>query len=167
MDVARLLGRLADKQVDMVLVGGMAAIAHHVVHLTNDVDICYASDPANLERVVRALAPLQPRLRVEGLTDDQSRALPFQWDSRTLRGHELLTLETDAGALDLIRFIPGVGDYAAVRAAAILVDLYGHLVPTLDLPALITSKRTLRRPKDLAALPPLEATLRMRAEQDL
>ncbi len=167
MDAARLLGRLADEQVDMVLVGGMAAIAHHVVHLTNDVDICYASDPPNLERVVRALTPLQPRLRVEGLTDDQSRALPFQWDSRTLQVHELLTLETDAGALDLIRFIPGVGDYAAVRAAAIPVDLYGHLVPTLDLPALIASKRASRRPKDLAVLPQLEATLRMRTEQDL
>ena len=166
MDVGRLLGRFGDEQAEVVLVGGWAAIAHGVVHLTNDVDFCYASDSANLERVVAALAPLHPRLRVEGLTDEQATALPFQLDSRTLRGHELLTLVTDAGAVDLIRTIPGVGDYAAVRVAAVPVEAFGHIIPTLDLPALIDSKRAVRRPKDLAALPQIEATLRARTDQD-
>jgi len=166
VDVGRLLGRFAAERAEVVLVGGWAAIAHGVVHLTNDVDFCYAPDPANVERVVRALAPLRPRLRVEGLTDEQAAALPFRLDSRTLRGHELLTLVTDAGAVDLIRTIPGVGDYAAVRAAAIPVEAFGHTVPALDLPALIDSKRAVRRPKDLAALPQIEATLRSRMDQD-
>lgn len=35
-------------------------------------------------------------------------------------------------------------------------------VITLDLPALIESKRAVRRPKDLAALPHIEAVLRTR-----
>jgi len=166
VDIGRLLGQFADERAEVVLVGGWAAIAHGVVHLTNDVDFCYAPDPANVERVVRALAPLRPRLRVEGLTDEQAAALPFRLDSRTLRGHELLTLVTDAGAVDLIRTIPGVGDYAAVRAAAIPVEAFGHTVPALDLPALIDSKRAVRRPKDLAALPQIEATLRSRTDQD-
>ncbi len=74
----------------------------------------------------------------------------------------MLTLVTDAGAIDLIRIIPGVGDYTAVRAAAIPVEVSGRTVPTLDLPALIDSKRAVRRPKDLAALPQIEATLRLR-----
>jgi len=35
-------------------------------------------------------------------------------------------------------------------------------IDTLDLPQLIESKRAVRRPKDLAALPHIEAVLRMR-----
>jgi len=166
VDVGRLLGRFADERAEIVLVGGWAAIAHGVVHLTNDVDFCYAADPANLERVAQALAPLNPRLRVEGLTDEQASALPFRLDGRALRDHELLTLVTDAGAVDLIRTIPGVGDYTAVRAVAIPIEVFGHTVPTLDLPALIDSKRAVRRPKDLAALPQIEATLRLRGDQN-
>ena len=64
MDAARLFGRLADEQVDMVLVGGMAAIAHHVVHLTNDVDICYASEPARRPKDLAVLPQLEATLRL-------------------------------------------------------------------------------------------------------
>jgi len=181
VDIARVLSLLTDAHVDVVLVGGMAAVAHGVVHLTNDIDLCYNPDLANLERLVRALAPLHPRLRVEGLTDDQSSSLPFQWDARTILATELLTfslpfqwdartilatelltLMTDAGRLDLIRMIPGVGDYADVHSVAVPLDVLGAHIDTLDLPALIESKRAVRRPKDLAALPHIEAVLRMR-----
>jgi hypothetical protein len=132
------------------------------VHLTNDVDVCYAPDPANLTRLTQALAPLHPRLRVEGLTDEQPRALPFQWDARTILAAELLTLRTDAGSLDLIRVIPGVGGYADARGASVPVPFFDMQVVTLDLPALIESKRATHRPKDLAALPHIEAVLRTR-----
>jgi len=115
-----------------------------------------------LDRLTRTLAPLHPRLRVEGLTDEQSRSLPVQLDTRAIIATELLTLETDAAPLDLIRIIPGVGDYTYVRAAAIPVDFFDMQIDTLDLPQLIESKRAVRRPKDLAALPHIEAVLRMR-----
>ena len=42
------------------------------------------------------------------------------------------------------------------------VDFFDMRVITLDLPALIESKRAVRRPKDLAALPHIEAVLRTR-----
>jgi len=153
VDVARVLSLLTDAHVDVVLVGGMAAVAHGVVHLTNEIDLCYNPDLANLERLVRALAPLHPRLRVEGLADDQSSSLPFQWDARTILATELLTLMTDAGRLDLIRVIPGIGGYPDVHSVAVPLDVLGAHIDTLDLPALIESKRAVRRPKDLAALP--------------
>ena len=130
MDVARILRLLTDAQVDVVLVGGMAAVAHGVVHLTNDIALCYNPDLANLERLVRAT--------------------------------ELLTLMTDAGRLDLIRVILGVGGYADVHSVAIPLDVLGAHINTLDLPGLIESKRAVRRPKDLAARPHIEAVLRMR-----
>ncbi len=162
MDVERVLRPLVEGKVEFVLVGGMAAVVQGVVHLTNDVDVCYAPDPANLALLTQALAPLHPRLRVEGLTDEQARALPFQWDVQTILATELLTLETDAGSLDLIRVIPGVGSYADVRAASVPVPFVDMRVVTLDLPALIASKRAVRRPKGLAALPHIEAVLRTR-----
>jgi len=167
VDEERIFRQLIDGKVDFVLVGGLAAVVQGVVHLTNDVDICYAPAPENLARLTGALAPLHPRLRVEGLTDEQARVLPFQWDARTILATELLTLKTDAGSLDLIRVIPGVGGYADVRAASALVPFFDMCVTTLDLPALIESKRATRRPKDLAALPHIEAVLRTReaAEQ--
>ena len=93
--------------------------------------------------------------------------LPFCWDERTLQESPILTLQTDAGPLDLMNAVPGVGSYAEVRAACVALDLYGVRVLILDLPALIASKRAAGRAKDLLALPQIEAALRLRdAEQE-
>jgi hypothetical protein len=94
---------LEKEQVEAVLVGGLAAVAHGAVYMTNDIDLCHNPAPSNLTHLVRALEPIHPRLGVEGMTDDQSSALPFQWNERTLLEVELLTLQTDAGPLDLMR----------------------------------------------------------------
>jgi len=53
------------------------------------------------------------------------------------------------------------------RGASVPVPFFDMSVVTLDLPTLIESKRAPRRPKDLAALPHIEAVLRTReaAEQ--
>ena len=94
--------------------------------------------------------------------DEQARILPFQWDERAARQVELLTLQTDAGSLDLIQTIPAVGSYEKVCAAAVPLELYGVYVNTLDLPGLIASKRATGRPKNLMALPHIEMVLRVR-----
>jgi hypothetical protein len=153
---------LTAENVDVVLVGGLAAVAHGVVHLTNDMDFCYDPAPSNLIRLAQALKSLHPRLRVGGLTDEQARLLPFQWDERVLRDTELLTLQTDAGSIDLMQSVPGVGSYSDVRAASVPLEMYGVYMHTLDLPGLIATKRKAARPKDLAALPHIEMVLRAR-----
>jgi hypothetical protein len=78
---------------------------------------------------------------------------------------ELLTLQTDAGPLDLMRTVTGVGSYADVCAASVSLEIYGVRMNTLDLPGLIASKRTAARPKDLMALPHMEMALRVREEK--
>jgi hypothetical protein len=161
-DSQSVLRLLQQAEVEAVLIGGLAAVALGVPYVTNDIDLCYNPDPANLARLVRALSPLHPRLRVARLGDEEARMLPFHWDERTLRDSPNLTLQTDAGPLDLLSTVPGLGEYVQVRAAAILVDLFGVPTYTLDLPALIASKRATGRPKDLMALPQIEATLRLR-----
>jgi hypothetical protein len=154
--------RLAGEGAAVVLVGGLAAAVLGVPYVTNDIDLCYDPDSANLARLVAALAPLHPRLRVEGLSDEEATALPFHLDVRTLQQASILTLQTNAGKLDLMSAVPGLGSYEQVRAASIDLELEGITVPTLDLPGLIASKRAAGRPKDLLALPQIEATLRLR-----
>ena len=159
----------AQEGVEAVLIGGLAAVLLGVPIVTGDMDFCYDPAPPNLTRLVRALAPLHPWLRVARLADrvarladEEARALPFHWDERTLRDSPILTLQTDAGPLDLMDTVPGVGTYADVRAMAVGVDVSGVRVMTLDLPALIASKRAVGRTKDLLALPQIEAALRLR-----
>lgn len=53
--------------------------------------------------------------------------------------------------------VAGVGDYAAALAASEQVELFGATFDVLTLDALIASKRTAGRPKDLLVLPELEA----------
>jgi hypothetical protein len=50
----RLLG---EYKVDCVIVGGIAAAIHGSSLLTNDLDVCYARDAANLKRLAEALQP--------------------------------------------------------------------------------------------------------------
>lgn len=162
MQLPFLFQRLVDEQVDVVIVGGLAAVALGVPYVTNDVDLCYRSTPINITRLAQALAPLHPRLRVEGLTDDQARQLPLTLDERTLQQATMLTLQTDVAALDLLSSIPGIGDYEQVRQAAIELEAFGYRLTVLDLPGLLASKRAAGRPKDLQILPQIEAALRLR-----
>jgi len=53
--------------------------------------------------------------------------------------------------------VAGVGEYAAVRAASVEVDMAGVPARVLALDALIAAKRATRRRKDQEALLELEA----------
>jgi len=58
-----LLAALGRHQVDYIVVGGAAAIAHGSARLTQDLDIVYSRTPENLQRLVKALAEHKPYLR--------------------------------------------------------------------------------------------------------
>lgn len=62
-DFERLLRVLHDGGVRFVLVGGVAATVHGSARATYDIDIVYARDAENLERIARTLAPFAPYLR--------------------------------------------------------------------------------------------------------
>lgn len=161
-DLTPLFEGLAKEDAAVVLIGGFAAVTLGVPYVTADIDFCYDPEPENLRRLALALAPLHPWLRIDGMMEEEARALPFKLDERTRRGASILTLQTDLGPLDLMSAVPGVGSYADVRAASIRVDALGFPVLVLDLPALIAAKRAAGRPKDLLALPQIEATLLLR-----
>ncbi len=166
IDFSQLLNRLMAEQVDFVLIGGFAAVVLGVPYVTQDIDICYSPEKTNLTRLQRALAPLHPRLRIEGLTDEEAQALPFQLDERMLQQSPILTLRTDVAELDMMTTVPGVGSYEQVKEASTKIEVFGPQLLVLDLPALIASKRAAGRPKDLLILPEIEATLRLRKQED-
>lgn len=165
-NVIELFRRLAAQEVEFVVIGGVAAVMLGVAYVTQDIDICYNPEPSNIDRLIQALSPLRPRLRVHGMTDEEAQALPFHLNIQTMQQTEIMTLSVDAAELDIMHFVPGVGNFTKVRQASILVPLPGFEVLVLDLPALIESKRAAGRTKDLFILPQIEATLRLREEED-
>jgi predicted nucleotidyltransferase len=152
-----MIGGLTRGRVRFVVIGGLAARAHGSVRLTEDLDLCYATDRENLRRLAEVLSgwSAYPRGIEPGL--------PFHLDERALLAAPVMTLGTGEGDVDVFDVVPGVGRYEEVLAASVEVAAEGMTFRALDLPALIKSKRATGRPKDRDQLPELEALLELRA----
>jgi hypothetical protein len=148
-----LLGVLSDARVSFILIGGVAARAHGSARVTDDIDVCYARNIENLDRLVKALAPLKPYLR------GAPPGLPFEWSVATLKAGLNFTLTTTAGAIDLLGEITAGGRYEDLVPHSIQVSVFGRETLLLDLPWLIHVKRAAGRPKDLEVIAELEALL--------
>ena len=147
----RLLAALHNADVEFIIVGGVAARAHGSARLTDDLDVSYARNAANLARVIKALARLHPYLR------GAPPGLPFDWSVTMLRSGLNFTLTTSAGSIDLLGEIVGGGQYEDLLPHALTISLFGAEVRLLDLPWLIRVKRAAGRPKDLEVIAELEA----------
>lgn len=147
----RLIKTLHDHDVAYILVGGIAARAHGSARITQDIDIVYARDAANLARLVRALAPYKPYLR------GAPRGLPFDWSVATLQAGLNFTLTTTVGDIDLLGEVIGGGGYESLVSHSTPIAVFGASVRLIDLPWLIHLKRAAGRPKDLEVIAELEA----------
>lgn len=154
-----LLRRLTAHGVDFVVVGGIAVIAHGSARITRDLDICYATDQANLDALGAAMVELGARLR--GGPD----RVPFVPDGRTLRRTQILTLATDDGWIDLLAAPSGVPSYAQLRDRADRVTIGDVAVRVASLDDLEAMKRAAGRPRDLLDVEELEAIRRLRREE--
>lgn len=151
MSIQSLLVGLVEADVKFIVVGGIAGGVHGSPFATNDLDVCYDGQHANIARmtkVIRAWSPY-PRGWEEGL--------PFSLDPRTLRTTHILTLRTSHGDLDLLDRVEGVGTYEEVMMSSEEFVAFGARFRVLTLDALIRARRAAGRPKDLAQLPTLEA----------
>jgi hypothetical protein len=156
MNFERALRILSEARVEFVLIGGVAMVFHGSASVTKDTDVCYSRTSQNLQRLASALSPLHPRLR--GAPEN----LPFRFDAETLARGLNFTLSTDLGPLDLLGEVAGLGTFDQVNSHAEPVQLFGLTCLVLSLRGLIQSKRAAGRPRDLAALPELEALLELR-----
>lgn len=151
-----LLRRLVAHGVDFVVVGGIAMVAQGSARNTRDLDICYATDAANLEALGSALVEADARLR--GVDDE----VPFVPDARTLQRTSILTLESADGWIDLLVSPPGAPAYEQLRARADRVTLDGIAILIASIDDLEAMKRAAGRPVDQIDLEEIEAIRRLR-----
>jgi predicted nucleotidyltransferase len=83
----------------------------------------------------------------------------YAHDADNLARISNFTLATSAEEIDLLSEIAGVGDYNALTAHTIVVEIFGMRCLCLDLPTLIRAKSAAGRPRDLEALAELRALL--------
>ena len=160
LDVPQLLTALGEADVAYIIVSGMAAVAQGSAYITADLDICYERTPENLKRLCAALRPLHPQLR------GAPTGLPFVLDPPTLKAGLNFTLTSDAGDIDLVGEVSGLGFYAKVKRNAEEVELLGRRLWVLTIPGLIRSKKAAGREKDLRLIPELEALQALREESE-
>ena len=158
-DYTALIPLLVENEIDFIVVGGAAATVYGSARLTLDLDIVYSRDNLNLERIVRALEPIQPYLR------GAPPGLPFEWSVETLRKGLNFTLITTMGALDLLGEIVGGGGYEQLKSQTIQIEVAGVECSCLSLERLIEVKRAAGRPKDLEAIAELQQILEERREE--
>jgi Nucleotidyl transferase of unknown function (DUF2204) len=72
----------------------------------------------------------------------------------------------DLERIDVVLTAHGLKDFATEYDRAVIREVDGIPLRVLPLERVIVSKRATKRPKDLAALPALEATVAARAERD-
>ncbi len=153
----QIIAALVAAGVRFVVIGGVAATIHGSARVTNDIDICYDPAPSNLDALVQLLRGWHAYLR------GVDRGLPFMFDVQALRITPVMTLTTDAGDIDLLDRVLGVGTYADAVAASERVTIGSTEFRALTLPALIAAKKATGRPRDREHLIELEALLAMRS----
>lgn len=138
-----ILRALVRHRVDFVLIGGLAGIARGSAYPSFDVDIAYARDSENLERLAAALRDLNVKLR--GAPPD----IPFLLDAETLRRGAHFTFETPYGSFDILDRPDGSPPYAELKAAAgDAIEFEGEHIHVASIDDLIAMKEASDRSKD-------------------
>ena len=152
-DFTGLIKVLADAGVEFVMVGGLAAIVRGSAHVTYDLDIVYRRTPDNIDRLAKALRPVNPYMR------GAPAGLPFTFDVPTIQRGLNFTLTTTLGDLDVLGEIAGGGTYNSLITDSTSERAGDVPFRCVTLRCLIALKRAAGRPKDLDVLAGLEALL--------
>jgi hypothetical protein len=140
-NLSELTKRLISSQVEFVLVGGFAAVAHGVMLVTRDVDICCRFSEENLMRIQKAFADLHPVHR--------SRPdLALQLTPKQCGVLKNLYLKTDLGVVDCLSEVLGVGNFEEVFKHSVEVELPYGTCRIIDLETLIRAKEAMNRDHD-------------------
>lgn len=159
MGMFDLIKLLAEKEVDFVLVGGLAVALQGYQRVTMDVDVVLAMDAGNLDRFIAAAkgAGLRPTIPVpiESLGRPE---LIEQWHrEKGMLAFSLREPEAQATVLDVL--VKPVVSYADLRRDALMVDMGTVRVAVASIPHLIAMKTGTGRGKDLIDIDELQKLL--------
>lgn len=146
-----LLQRFADAGLEFVVVGGFAGVLHGSSYVTDDLDVCAVLTAENLKKLRTALADLHP---VHRITHKKLSFLEYPPAGEAVAN---LYLETDAGVVDVLGTILGLGDFEALRQNAVEIPLFGRRCRVISLEDLIKAKEAMGREKDLLTAKELRA----------
>jgi hypothetical protein len=142
LDAARILQALAEFGVSYTVIGGLAVQAHGHTRTTQDVDLVPAPGRENLDRLARALDTLEAREAGQGPRLDHPALVA------RLSAAAVVSLDTDAGGVDVHRSPPGAAPYAQLASRALVIEVAGVSVPIAGRDDLIAMKRASGRPID-------------------
>ena len=149
----QLLRRLAEAEVEFVLIGGLAVNAWGVVRGTKDVDVVVSSDPENLERVAEVAVAIHGHIQAGESFLSTPPSIAAQ-----LASGERVAIETELGQLDVVQGLDGVPTYDELRAKATEAGVLGVRVLVCSFEDLKAMKRAAGRTRDRADLEDLDAT---------
>jgi hypothetical protein len=143
-----MLSILLGHGVEFVVVGGMAGMALGSTYPSYDLDIAYANDTANIQRLAAALEDLGAELRVAGESPPSAADIPFQLDARSIENGLNFTFRTRFGSLDVLGDPGGISSYRALAESSREIEIDGVPVRVCSIDHLIAMKRNAARPKD-------------------
>jgi len=154
-----LLLRLEESKAQFIVVGGLAAVLHGAPVQTYDVDIVYARNPQNIDRLLTVLVSLDAIFRAQ----PERRLRPA---ASHLSGGGHLNLLTSGGPLDLLGTVGRDLRYEDLLSRSSTMKIGAEIqIHVLDLETLIELKEQLGGDKDAAVLPVLRHTLEERKRQ--
>lgn len=149
-----LLRTLAESEAQFIVIGGIAAVLQGAPVQTYDLDIVYAVNPENVNRLLGVLESLDATFRIQ-----PDRLLRPAASHLSGGGH--LNLLTNSGPLDLLGTISENLRFQDLLPCSSNMDIgAGIPIRVLDLETLIEIKEHLGGDKDIAVLPLLRQTLK-------
>lgn len=146
-----ILLRLADAGVEAIVVGMAAAVIQGAPTMTWDLDIVHHRTLDNVQRLLSVLNDIDAVAR-----GDSRRLRP---NASHLLGPGHILLETRFGDFDCLGAIDGGRSYEDLLEASVELELDGRQLRVIGLDELLQIKKRAGRPKDLAGIPYIEATI--------
>lgn len=156
LKLKELLLQLHNHEVQYVLFGTLGAIAYGAELSTRDIDICFATDEMNRQRIAKLLHTLNARPTYTPGWNTEKECAAWQPEPPTVENldHEFATAY---GKLDIVPYPFGPNgkadrfDYERLKQRAMTLFPFDIPVDIANIEDLIASKISAQRPKDQAA----------------
>jgi predicted nucleotidyltransferase len=153
-----LLKELADRDVEFLVIGGVAVGWHGYIRATKDLDVVPNPDPENLSRLAALLVEVDTRVAGAGDFNPDELLDPTDPDALALGGNWVL--ETSLGRFDVLQSLNDRDLWETLAPEAIETEIDGVAVKVCSYGDLLGLKREAGRDDDLRDIERLERARR-------